>query len=165
MKKLLSIIFSFILTFGMIQISNAQVVEQGDITVGGGLTLTTGVGSGAGAEFGINANGFYSITDEIRAGAGLNLFFGDFAPTVFNIEGHYIFKNEDGLVLYGLAGLGFWSWSYSSAWGSASVSTSGLNLGAGVEYDLGNFFLFAEPKISTIGGTPINIDGGLRFRF
>ncbi len=163
MKKLLSIFFAFILTFGMSKISNAQEVVQGDITVGGGLTLTTGVGSGAGAEFGINVSGFYSIIDEVRAGAGLNLFFGDFAPTVFNIEGHYIFKNEDGLVLYGLAGIGFWSWDIGGPFGS--VSTSGLNLGGGVEYDLGNFYLFAEPKLSTIGGTPINIDGGLRFRF
>ncbi len=165
MKKLLSITFAFILLFGMSNISNAQVVSQGDITAGGGLTLTTGVGGGGGAEFGINANGSYSITDEIRAGAGITLFFGDFSPTVFNIEGNYIFKNEDGLVLYALAGIGFWSWSYSGAWGSVSASTSGLNLGAGIEYDLGGFYIFGEPKLSTIGGTPLNIEGGVRFRF
>jgi len=167
MKKLSVIAFTILFAFGISGTTIAQqVVNQGDITVGGGLTFTTGVGSGGGGEIGVNVNGFYSITDEIRAGAGLSLFFGDFSPTQFNIDGHYIFKNEDGLVLYGLAGIGFWSWSFDlGPFGSQSVSTSGLNLGAGVEYDLGNFYLFGEPKLTTIGGTPINITGGVRFRF
>ncbi len=152
-----------LLVFAYTPDTHAQVVEEGDITAGGGLTLTTGAGFSG--EFGISVNGFYSITDEIRAGAEFNLFFGDFAPTVFNIDGHYIFKNEDGLVLYGLAGLGYWSWSWDGPWGSVSASTTGLNLGAGLEYDLGDFLLFAEPKLNTIGGTPLNVSGGLRMRF
>lgn len=166
MKKLSILAFTVILFIGLTTISTAQpVVEQGDITVGGGATFTTGVGSAGGGEIGVNANGYYSITDEIRAGAGLSLFFGDFSPTQFNIDGHYLFVNEEGLVLYGLAGLGFWSWKFEAFGFSTSVSTSGLNIGGGVEYDLGDFFIFGEPKLTTIGGTPINITGGLRFRF
>lgn len=165
MYKLSIFLLTFIFSVAITNNLHAQEVQQGDITVGGGLTLTTGVGSGGSAEIGVNAGGYYSITDEIRAGASLSLFFGDFSPTQFNIDGHYIFKNEDGLVLYALAGIGFWSWTFDlGPFGSTSVSTSGLNLGAGVEYDLGNFYLFGEPKLTTIGGTPINITGGVRFR-
>ncbi len=142
------------------------VTQQGDIIAGGGLTLTTGVGVEGSGEIGINGNGFYSITDEIRAGLGVSLFFGDFAPTQINIDAHYLFINEGGLGVYGLAGLGYWRWTFDlGGFGSISTTTSGLNLGGGVDYDLGNFLLFGEAKLNTIGGTPFNITGGIRVRF
>lgn len=166
MKKLSIITVTIILLIGISELTFAQQSSnQGDISVGGGIAITTGIGSGGDFEPGINLNGFYAITDEIRAGAGISIYFGDFSPTEFNIDGHYIFKDEDGLVIYALAGLGFFSWSFDTGFGSVSFSTSGLNLGAGLEYDLGNMFLFAEPKINTAAGTPINLAGGVRFRF
>lgn len=167
MKRILSISLSIIFVLFVNQSLQAQtVVEQGDITVGGGLTFTTGFGAAGSGEVGVNVNGYYSITDEIRAGASLSLFFGDFSPTQFNIDGHYLFINEEELVVYGLAGIGFWTWSFDlGPFGSTSVSTSGLNLGGGAEYDMGNFALFGEAKVSTIGGTPFNLTGGVRLRF
>ena len=162
MKKLLTVLFAMLISVGLSTNTAAQVVEEGDITAGGGITFTTGVGSG---EIGINAGGYYSITDEIRAGASLHLFFGDFSPTQFNIDGHYIFKNEDDLVIYALAGIGYWSWSYSGVWGSVSASTTGLNLGGGLEYELDSITLFGEAKLTTIGDMPLSISGGVRFRF
>ncbi len=160
MKKVLTVLFAIVISVGLSSNATAQVVQEGDITAGGGITFTTGV-SGASGEIGINVNGNYSITDEIRAGAEFVYFLGDFGFTVFNIEGHYIFKNEDDLVLYGLAGIGIWRWS---AFGFSS-STSGLNLGGGLEYELDSVTLFSEAKLSTIGGTPISLSGGVRFRF
>lgn len=166
----LSVLFTMFLLLGIQSNSNAQTLltQQGDITAGGGLTLTTGFGSGSGGEVGININGFYAITDDIRAGLGLSLFFGDFSPTQFNIDGHYLFINEDDLGVYALAGLGIWRWSTPDlgfGFGSVSFSTSGLNLGAGVEYDMGSFLLFGEAKLTTIAGTPFNFTGGVRLRF
>ncbi|GEM_PF-1325871 len=165
----LAFVFTVLLFVGTHSNVNAQTLltQQGDITVGGGLTLTTGVGDGGGGEIGVNGNGFYAITDEIRAGLGISLFFGDFSPTQINIDGHYLFINEDDLAVYGLAGLGIWRWTTPDIGfgiGSMSFSTSGLNLGGGVEYDLGNFLLFGEAKLSTITGTPINFAGGIRLR-
>jgi hypothetical protein len=142
-----------------------KVTQQGDITAGAGLSLTTGVGSGGSGEIGINGNGFYAITDEIRAGLGITIFFGDFAPTQINIDGHYLFKNEDNLVLYGLAGLSYWRWTFDYIFGTITTTTTGLNLGAGVEYVMDSFILFGEAKLVTIGGTPFNITGGIRLRF
>jgi len=175
MKKLtsttfLSLLVMMFLLLGIYSNTNAQTLltQQGDITAGGGLTITTGVGSGGSGEVGINGNGFYAITDEIRAGLGISLFFGDFSPTQINIDGHYLFINEDDLGVYALAGLGIWRWSTPDlgfGLGSMSFSTSGLNLGAGVEYDIGNFLLFGEAKLTTIAGTPFNITGGIRLRF
>jgi len=158
MKKLLTVLFAMLISVGLSTNTAAQVVEEGDITAGGGITFTTGVGSG---EIGINAGGYYSITDEIRAGAALHIFFGDFSPTQFNIDGHYIFKNEDDLVIYALAGIGYWSWSA----GPFSFSTTGLNLGGGLEYELDSITLFGEAKLTTIGDMPLSISGGVRFRF
>ncbi len=174
MKKLshatlVSLCFTVLFIFATHSELNAQTLftQQGDITAGGGLTLTTGVGSGGSGEIGINGNGFYAITDEIRAGLGISLFFGDFSPTQINIDGHYLFINENGLGVYGLAGLGYWRWTFDLGpfGGTVSTTTSGLNLGGGVEYDLGNFLLFGEAKLTTIGGTPFNITGGIRLRF
>ncbi len=159
MKKILTTLFVIIISVGLSSNTTAQVVQEGDITAGGGLTFTTGV-SGASGEIGIGGNGSYSITDEIRAGGEIVYYLGDFGFTVFNIEGHYIFQNEDDLVIYGLAGIGIWRWS---AFG-LSTSTSGLNLGAGLEYELDSITLFGEAKLSTIGGTPIGLSGGVRFR-
>ncbi len=162
---------AFILTilflFGTHSEVNAQalVTHQGDITAGAGLTLTTGVGTGGSGEIGLNGNGFYAITDEIRAGLGISIFFGDFSPTQINIDGHYLFKNEDDLVLYALAGLSYWRWTFDTILGSFSTTTTGLNLGGGVEYVLESFILFGEAKLITIGGTPFNITGGIRLRF
>lgn len=165
-NQILVIVLTVFLLFGTSSIGHAQniVTQQGDITVGGGLTLTTGVGTGGGGEIGVNGGGYYAITDDIRAGLGVSLFFGDFAPTQINIDGHYLFKNEDNLVLYGLAGLGYWRWSFDTGFGSFSVTTTGLNLGAGAEYVMDSFILFGEAKVNTIGGTPFNITGGVRIR-
>jgi hypothetical protein len=162
------LILTVLLLAGTPSEANAQniVTQQGDITAGAGLTLTTGVGTGGSGEIGINGNGFYAITDEIRAGLGVSIFFGDFAPTQINIDGHYLFKNEDNLVLYGLAGLGYWRWSFTFPFvGTVTTTTTGLNLGAGVEYVMNGFILFGEAKLVTIGGTPFNITGGVRLRF
>lgn len=166
LKILYSFSLSILLLIGISTLSKAQVSSQGDITAGAGLTTTTGFGTAGSGEIGVNVNGFFSITDEIRAGASLSLFFGDFSPTQFNIDGHYLFINEGDLGVYALAGFGFWSWSFDlGPLGSTSVSTSGLNLGGGVEYDLGSVRLFAEPKLTTIAGTPLNITAGARMSF
>ncbi len=157
------------LILGTSSMGNAQnlATQQGDITAGGGLTLTTGVGAEGGGEIGINGGGYYGITDDIRAGLGVSIFFGDFAPTQINIDGHYLFTNEDNLILYALAGLGYWRWTFDFGpfGGKQSFTTSGLNLGGGVEYIMDSFILFGEAKLNTIGGTPFNITGGIRLRF
>jgi len=163
MKKVLTIAFAALLTFGLSNTAFSQINQEGDIIAGGGLTFTTGVGTG---EIGITGGGYYSITDDIRAGASLSLFFGDFSPTQFNIDGHYLFVNDDDMAIYGLAGIGYWSWSFDfGGFGSTSVSTTGINLGAGLDYELDSITLFGEAKVTTIGDLPFNLTGGVRFRF
>lgn len=126
----------------------------------------------------IGANGFYSITDEIRAGAEFIWFFTDsgiddvdFNVYEFNVNGHYIFQDEDGLKLYGLAGINHITFSWDTPNNqtgfrvASSFSETGLNIGGGVEYDAGGFFLFGEPKFTLSDADQFSINVGARMQF
>lgn len=165
--------FSFVLLL-LIATSSAVaaqelVTREGDFTAGGGFSFGTNVSYTGGSESGITLQGYYGITDEIRAGAGFTFYLigeDNISASEFNIDGHYIFTNEDGLVLYGLAGLNFSRVSVDTGgFGSISVSDTGLNLGGGVEYSLGEVFLFGEPKLTVGGFDQFNLTGGIRLRF
>lgn len=172
MKNLLIATGILVISLGLISTTAAQnlVTQEGDITAGAGITLGTNVGFFGGGEPGITLQGYYGITDEIRAGAGFTYYIigeSDVSASEFNIDGHYLFKNEDDLILYGLAGLSFarYSVNLGGGFGRASSGTTGLNIGGGVEYDLGNLFLFAEPKVTVGGWGQFNITAGARLRF
>lgn len=172
MKIIKRFTFALLLIIGTSSAVSAQalVTQEGDFTVGGSLSFGTNVGFLGGSEPGITLQGYYGITDEIRAGAGFTYYLiseEGLSATEFNIDGHYIFTNEDDLVLYGLAGLSFSSVSFDTGWGnvSASGSDTGFNLGGGVEYNLGQVFIFGEPKLTVGGFDQFNLSGGVRMRF
>src|SRR5699024_365082 len=131
--------------------------SEGDVNIGVGLIYGSQVES-----IGLKVDGYYTINENFRAGAEIGYFFPD-KTTIFGTEiktnyfsidlnGHYIFYNEDELMAYGLAGLNILSISVSGGGTSNSDSEVGLNLGAGIEYavDFGN--LFGELKFAGIGG-------------
>jgi opacity protein-like surface antigen len=173
MRKLITLLFTVIIAFTMYSNSHAQ------INVGGGLVYGGGVFDGAGADdinnhLGLTVDGYYTVTPEIRAGAGFTFYFpqkyeenfnggsGEVKATVweFNINGNYIFLQNEGLDLYGIAGInitGVSQESSSSGGGmtfnqSSSDSELGLNIGAGAEYDMDFGDLFGELKFGGIGG-------------
>ncbi len=162
---------AILLSFGLLFATNATAqnlsTEEGDITVGAGLALGTNVSIDT--EIGINVNGFYTITDDIRAGANFTYYLIDIdglSASEFNIDGHYMFRNEDQIVLYGLAGINIARVSVDTGFaGSVSGSSTGINLGGGVEYDVGSVLLFAEPKVSLGGFDQFNATAGVRLRF
>jgi len=164
MKKLLSVIIAFAFTLAIHTSTQAQVTVEEDITGGIGLSFGTNIGAFGGSDPGINVNGYYTITDEIRAGGKFIYYLisqDGVSASELNIDGHYMVKNEDDLIIYGLAGL---SYGHVS-WGSGSGGNTGLNVGGGAEYDLGDFSLYAEPKFTLGGFGQIQLSAGARMRF
>src|SRR5699024_18165 len=108
MKKLLLMscaIFGFLLLF-----SSSSLAQQGRIQIGPGLAYGTEV-----ENLGISVDGYYTINEQFRAGVGLTYFlpksddFGggsiDYNYFAVDLNGNYIFHNEDKLMAYALAGL------------------------------------------------------------
>ena len=183
MKKLLTILLVTILLFGTSSFFNSAEAqtEEGDIKLGVGLAFGSGVGfAGLDNDLGIRVDGYYAVTPEIRAGADFTFYFpkseGDVDLTVWelNFNGNYIFLDEDGLLVYALAGINITGISidvpsvntgFGTFGGSSSDSEFGLNLGGGLEYALDFADLFAEAKLGNLGGNAdqFALGAGLRF--
>ncbi len=155
MKKLLTSAFVLILAFGIHSTATAQ------ISVGGGLGYGEGV-----EEFGLKIDGVYTINEDFRAGADIIYFFAETDVTFWelNMNGNYLFVNNDGLIAYALAGINYAKQSVDiDGFGSYSNSEVGLNLGAGLEYELGFAKLAPEIKYALSSLDQVVISAGLRF--
>lgn len=170
MKRIIS---SFAIILALIVLTTGISYAQdggSQISVGGGLSYGEQID-----KIGIKADGYYSITEEIRVGADLVYYFPDKVTILgteittnyfaININGNYIFYDEDQFMAYGLAGLNILSISSEAGGTSSSTSEAGLNLGAGGEYalDFGN--IFAELKFAGIGGDADQFVVGAGVRF
>lgn len=172
MKKLLStawLIIGLIATTGI-----NRFAQQGKISIGRALIYGSGVVEGPSSinnDIGLMVDGYYGITDNIRAGAGFEYFFpksengGDFTVTEFNINGHYLFLNEVNMNVYGLAGINIASFKVEGGGFSASSSETGLNLGVGGKYGIGFGNLFGELKYAGLGGNANELVFGAGVRF
>lgn len=196
MKNLLTAIIFLGFSVGLTlttETINAQNA-QGDFSLGAGLVFGTGVfegefGDELNNDLGIQVNGYYSVTPEIRIGGDFTYYFPQefsesgqgFSYTMeagvseININGHYLFVNEADLVVYALAGINITRVSieerdFDEFFGdesfSASESETGLNLGAGLEYNLNFANFYAEVKLANLGGDADQfvLGAGLRFK-
>jgi opacity protein-like surface antigen len=170
MKKLLTV---GTLVIGLIFLSNTNLHAQdgsGDISIGGGLGYGTEIES-----IGIQGGGVYKINEQFRAAADIIYYFPDeigggfdYNWMEFNANGHYIFTEDDGLVAYALAGLNFARVSIDYPDndffdGSYSETEVGLNIGAGLEYNIDFALLYAELKYALSSADQLVISAGLRF--
>ncbi|MEX0647782.1 MAG: hypothetical protein WEA56_06750 [Balneolaceae bacterium] len=170
MKKLITFLFTALLTVVIYSDSNAQFAKAGV-----GLMYGSEI-----EQIGIRADGVYLINEDIRIVGDLGFFFPDktefgggssFTVTWWelNANGNYIFHadEEQGLTAYGLAGLNFTTVSVKSDDGTNTATNSdtevGLNLGAGLEYGLDFADLFGELKFVLSDADQLNIGVGLRF--
>lgn len=154
-------------------------VQEGDLKLGGGLVYGSGLENtggdflGAGAfstDLGIRADGYYAITPQIRLGGDITYYFPDsnfgisLSAWELNLNSHYIFQDENELILYGLGGINITRWKIGNG-SSISDTELGLNLGGGVEYDLDFADLFGEVKLGGLGSnlSQFTLSAGLRF--
>lgn len=169
MKKLLTV---GLLVIGLTIFSNVNLYAQGaegDIQIGGGLGYGTEIES-----LGIQAGGVYTINDQFRGALDLIYYFPndsfgyDFTWFEINANGHYLFLSEDDIVVYGLAGLNIatlkFDYPENQFFGGGSVSESevGINIGAGIEYNLGGLNLYGEAKYALSSADQLVISGGVR---
>lgn len=139
-------------------------------TIGGGIGYHT--------EFdddntGLVLEGMYSFTDEIRASLGILYYFADQPDegsiTFFdiNINAHYIFKNDEDLRIYALAGINSFNFEAKGGGVTESGDETGFNIGAGIEYDIGSVMLFGELKMTTgdVHDSKFIIHAGIRYTF
>ncbi len=171
MKKLLLTIAAAIFLAG----TGVQAQSQtGDFLLGGGLGYHFDLDDD---EIGIVLDGVYSFQDDIRLGVNVFYYLIDdiefmgetISITAFdvNINGHYLFKNEEDMRLYGLAGINSFRLKESWEGESESDDETGFNLGAGIEYDLTSIMLFGELKLTTgdVHDNNFLFHGGVRYRF
>ncbi|MCW9708252.1 hypothetical protein [Fodinibius salsisoli] len=162
MKK---IIFTSCLLFGLLLTFNTSShAQEGRIQAGPGLAY-----GGEAENLGISLDGYYTINEEFRAGAAFTYFFANdlYSSYAIDLNGNYIFHNEDELMAYGIAGLNIFTYSWDSdvAGVDDSESEIGLNLGAGLEYNVDFANLFGELKFAGLGSdaNQLVLGAGLRF--
>lgn len=164
MKKLLGFALSMMLVIG---ISSTATAQEGAFTIGAGLAYGSEIGGDG--EMGLDLHALYGVTNDIRVGAGFTYYLVDapagvdFSASELNLDGHYMFMNDSELAVYGLAGLSIGMVSVESGGISNSDSEIGINLGGGLEYNMGSIALFAEPKYTISGFEQFVVKGGVRF--
>lgn len=101
--------------------------------------LSAGAGLAYGSDskdLGIQLRGIYQFNETWRAGGDF-IFYLDGVENLsiseLNTNAHYVFKNDETLQLYGLAGLNLLIVSISE-FGLGTASELGINLGGGVGY-------------------------------
>lgn len=133
MKKILAIICTMMLGMGFAQ---AQV-HQGETAAGVNLVYGSEIES-----LGLGARFQYGILDQLRAEVGFNGFFEHNHTSWWdvNINAHYLLGlwNEQ-LYFYPLAGLNY-TMTKVKIDGSDEENHIGMNVGAGVEYELNEHF-------------------------
>ena len=140
MKKLLFVIC-------MVLASTSAFAQQGKMSVGihGGYILDSPNNFGIGANFG------YEVINNVRGVGEFNYFLKKDGISYWNAEvnAEYLFKLSDcAFTIYPLAGLDI----LGASWDGGSESKMGLNLGAGVEYQLSEkLALKAEYNYKTQG--------------
>ena len=114
----------------MMLVSATSFAQKGEVEIGihGNFMLDNNHNLGIGANVG------YMLTNNIRGVAEFNYLFKKDLVSFWNLEGNveYLFHVGDGFIVYPLVGLDF----LGSSTDGASDTRLGLNLGAGVEYEI-----------------------------
>ena len=124
-----------------------------------------------GGNFGLGAQGLFSITDDIDIAPAVTYYFTENVAQVstsiiiVEADGHYNFGISDNLTLHPLVGLSYLSVSANVGGFKVSTGTFALNLGGGVILNKEEkLSYFGKLKLTTAnGGGGLTIFGGLYF--
>ncbi len=135
MKKILTLVCAMMLGIGF---ANAQV-HQGETAAGFNLVYGSEI-----ENLGVGARFQYGILDQLRAEVGFNYFFekNHMSWWDVNINAHYLVGlwNEQ-LYIYPLAGVNYTMVDFKGELDDKGEQNHvGLNLGAGIEYEINNHF-------------------------
>ncbi len=125
-------------------------------------------------DFGLVVDGYYSISEKIRIGAGLHYYLpkkeefpngGEIKVSQFalNLNGHYLFATSGNFQPYALAGLNYMTQKVEASGSGITISGNnseiGLNLGGGAM--IGPVFVEAKYVVGNFNQFVVN--GGVRF--
>ena len=135
MKKILTLVCAMMLGIGF---ANAQV-HKGETAAGLNLVYGSEIES-----LGLGARFQYGILDQLRAEVGFNYFFekNHMSWWEVNINAHYLLGlwNEQ-LYIYPLAGMNYTMVDFKGELDDKGEQNHvGLNLGAGIEYEINDHF-------------------------
>lgn len=134
--------------------------EKGDLAGFAGITYPLASGS----DMGINVGVEYMFTDALAAAPSLSYYFAPSGITTYaiNADARYYLGGDESLKYFGLAGISFMS---TKVTGFGSATDTGLNIGGGLTYAMGESFgLIAQAKYGT-SGSAIEPMVGLNFNF
>ena len=135
MKKILTLVCAMMLGIGF---ANAQV-HQGETAVGLNLVYGSEI-----ENLGVGARFQYGVLDQLRTEVGFNYFFekNHMSWWDVNINAHYLLGLwNDKLFIYPLAGINYTMVDFKGDLNDMGEENHvGLNLGAGVEYELDEHF-------------------------
>lgn len=168
------LVFSGVQTIAQVQPEPAPAggPQQSQGGVGGVLGIVYGFDiEEPGLRFGITN----FLNENMRVGGditywliGDETFFGEtisFNYLEINGHFHYLFFQQDELIIYGIGALGLHYARVKFMDESDSDSEIGLGFGAGAEYNLGNISVFAEPKLFLTGFDQLKFTAGIRYYF
>ena len=135
MKKILTLVCAMMLGLGF---ANAQV-HQGETAAGVNLVYGSEI-----ENLGIGARFQYGVLDQLRTEVGFNYFFekNHMSWWDVNINAHYLVGlwNEQ-LYIYPLTGLNYTMVDFKGEFNEKGEENHiGLNLGAGIEYEINDHF-------------------------
>ena len=173
----LAVVISILVITGLFttQATAQTNFERGQIGINAGFAYGFDM-----EEPGIRVGATYFLSENIRVGADLTYWLVDsdmdydmgvdITFLEFNGNFHYLFLQENGLIIYGIGALGlhYADVSYDmEEWGGPSYGYSdtelGLGIGGGIEYSLGGVSIFAEPKLFLSGFDQLKFNAGVRF--
>ena len=157
MKKIIVATLFFI---GFLSYSQSSM---GQAQIGGGLVFGFDIGA-----VGINVRGDIPVTSEIDVVPGFVYYFESNVNIFeFNANGHYNFEASDVVQPYALAGLNISHAEFDEdVFGpfiDASDTDVGLNLGGGVNFELGSISAFTEGRLLLGGFEDFSITAGVLF--
>ncbi len=169
--KQFAMVLSTLIIMGLFsnQVAAQPNMEEGQIAVNAGFAYGFTI-----EEPGLRVGATYFLSEDMRVGGDLTYWFVDshagvdFTYLEFNGNFNYLFHKEDELIIYGIGTLGIHYADVSSPqteWGGGSYSDTelGLGIGGGIEYSLGGFSIFAEPKLFLTGFDQLKFNVGARF--
>lgn len=116
-------------------------------------------------EVAIGGLGEFKVANKFTLSPQLLLYFPDNDYNFFevNFNGNYYFFSQEVVSFYGLGGLNLARFSYDGPGGDYNDTELGLNLGAGINFEIGKVVPFSELRFTIGDYDQLVLSGGLKF--
>lgn len=116
-------------------------------------------------EVALGGLGEFRVADRFAISPQLLIYFmnNNFSFFEVNINGNYYFYSQDVFSFYGLGGLNFGRAGYNGPGEDYHHTEIGLNLGGGINFELGKIVPFSEIRFTIGDYDQLVLSGGIKF--